>query len=61
MKTIIADLMKLEAIVNKINAATNDDQTKDPALREAVSSLYDSLDMLKDRAGLGDDGWRVAA
>lgn len=60
MQAIIADVMKLEAIVNKINTATNDKQANDPPMREAVAALYDSLDMLKERAGLTDNGWREA-
>lgn len=61
MQTIIPDVLKLEKLLEKIDSATSNDQAEDHPLREAVSSIYDALDMLKERAGLGDDGWREAA
>ena len=61
MQAIIADVMKLEKLVKGINESTLEDQDNDYQLSQAVSSMFDALDVLKDRAGLGDDGWREAA
>ena len=61
MQAIIADVMKLEKLVKGINESTLEDQDNDYQLSQAVSSMFDALDVLKERAGLGDDGWREAA
>ena len=61
MQVSVADLMKLEATINRINVATSDDQAEGFPLNQAVAAMFDALDVLKDRAGLGDDGWREAA
>ena len=61
MQAIIADVMKLEKLVKGINESTLEAQDNDYSLGQAVSSMFDALDVLKDRAGLGDDGWREAA
>ena len=61
MQAIIADVMRLEKLVKGINESTLEDQDNDYQLSQAVSSMFDALDVLKDRAGLGDDGWREAA
>ena len=58
MQAIIADVMRLEKLVKGINESTLEDQDNDYSLGQAVSSMFDALDVLKDRAGLGDDGWR---
>ena len=61
MQVSVADVMKLEKLVKGINESTLEDQDNDYSLGQAVSSMFDVLDVLKDRAGLGDDGWREAA
>ena len=61
MQVSVADVMKLEKLVKGINESTLEDQDNDYSLGQAVSAMYDALDVLKDRAGLGDDGWREAA
>ena len=61
MQVSVADAMKLEKLVKGINESTLEDQDNDYQLSQAVSSMFDALDVLKDRAGLGDDGWREAA
>ena len=61
MQVSVADVMKLEKLVKGINESTLEDQDNDYSLGQAVSSMFDALDVLKDRAGLGDDGWREAA
>ena len=61
METLIVDVVKLEKLVEKINEETLDVQDSDHQLGEAVRSIFDALDVLKDRAGLGDDSWRKAA
>ena len=61
MQAIIADVMKLEKLVKGINESTLEAQDNDYSLGQVVSSMFDALDVLKDRAGLGDDGWREAA
>ena len=61
MQAIIADVMKLEKLVKGINESTLEAQDNDYSLGQAVSSMFDALDVLKERAGLTDDGWREAA
>ena len=61
MQVSVADVMKLEKLVKGINESTLEAQDNDYSLGQAVSSMFDALDVLKDRAGLGDDGWREAA
>lgn len=61
MKNVIVEVLKLEAVAKRIDGATSGDQVADHQLREAVSAIFDSLDLLKERAGLSDDGWRDAA
>lgn len=61
MQKIIADVMRLEKALNSIHEATIDDQSEDHLLNQAVASIRDSLDVLKERAGLADDGWKEAA
>ena len=61
MQAIIADVMKLEKLVKGINESTLEDQDNYYSLGQAVSSMFDALDVLKERAGLTDDGWREAA
>ena len=61
MQAIIADVMKLEKLVKGINESTLEAQDNDYSLGQADSSMFDALDVLKERAGLTDDGWREAA
>ena len=61
MQVSVADVMKLEKLVKGINESTLEDQDNDYSLGQAVSSMFDALDVLKERAGLTDDGWREAA
>lgn len=61
MQAIIADVMRLEKVLEKINSTTEEVQTKDYPLNQAVAAMFDALDMLKERAGLTDNGWREAA
>lgn len=61
MQVSITDIIRLEKLVTKINEETLEAQDSDYSLGQAVSSMFDALDVLKDRAGLGGDGWREAA
>ena len=61
MQVIIADVMRLEKALDKINSATEAVQTEDYPLNQAVAAMFDALDMLKERAGLTGNGWREAA
>ena len=61
MQVSVADVMKLEKLVKGINESTLEAQDNDYSLGQAVSSMFDALDVLKERAGLTDDGWREAA
>ena len=61
MQVSVADVMKLEKLVKGINESTLEDQDNDYSLGQAVSSMFDALDVLKERAGLTGNGWREAA